>query len=203
MKKTILSAVFIIVFGFYVYSQKINTPAIIPADGQNNPSNTTTSEPVVTSSPSPKVTGDNEGEYGNNEGEGEVPVIPSTPKPVPVKKPTPVTKPTPVIKTPISNPPASSGQYKDGSYTGTSADAFYGNIQVKAIITNGKITDVQFLDSPHNAENSLRINAMARPILTQEAIQAQSANVDGASGATFSSRAFVESLASALAQAKN
>jgi uncharacterized protein with FMN-binding domain len=185
MKKTILSAVFIIVFGFYVYSQKINTPALAPSDGQNNPSNPTTSEPLTPSSSTPKVTGDMEGEDDD------------TPS---VKKPTPVTKP--VTSNPASTPTASSGQYKDGSYTGTSADAFYGNIQVKAIITNGKITDVQFLDAPHNAENSVRINTMVKPILAQEAIQVQSANVDGATGATFSSKAFKESLAAALAQAK-
>jgi uncharacterized protein with FMN-binding domain len=194
MKKTILSAIFIIVFGFYVYNQKINTAVLAPTDGQNNPSNSSTNEPLNPSSSTPKVTGD-------TEGEGERPTPPSYPKTKPNTNPAPVVKPP--ITAPVTTPPASSGQYKDGSYTGASADAYYGNIQVKAIIQGGKITDVQFLDSPHEAPNSLRVNGMARPILTQEAIQAQNANIDGATGATFSSKAFIESLSSALAQAKN
>ncbi len=41
------------------------------------------------------------------------------------------------------------------------------------------------------------------PMLQTEAIQAQSANVSGVSGATDTSAAFVQSLGSALAQAKN
>jgi uncharacterized protein with FMN-binding domain len=94
------------------------------------------------------------------------------------------------------------GSYKDGEYTGSTADAFYGNIQVKAIIQNGQISDVQFLQYPNDRRNSIEINTQAMPILTQEAIQAQNANVDIVSGATDSSQAFIQSLASALTQAK-
>src|SRR5438094_743045 len=43
----------------------------------------------------------------------------------------------------------SSSLYKDGSYTGSLADAQWGYIQVKAIIQHGKITDVQFLQYPN------------------------------------------------------
>ncbi len=93
------------------------------------------------------------------------------------------------------------GGYKNGSYTGDSVDAFYGYVQVKAIISGGKITDVQFLDYPHDRSNSVYINSQAMPYLTQEAIQAQSANVDIISGATATSQAFQQSLTSALNQA--
>ncbi|HLN18760.1 MAG TPA: FMN-binding protein, partial [Patescibacteria group bacterium] len=48
--------------------------------------------------------------------------------------------------------------YKDGQYTGSVADAYYGNIQVKAIVQNGKISDVVFLDYPQDRQTSLRIN---------------------------------------------
>ena len=47
------------------------------------------------------------------------------------------------------------------------------------------------------------INGQAMPMLTSEAVQVQSANVDIVSGATFTSQAFQQSLGSALAQAKN
>ncbi len=98
--------------------------------------------------------------------------------------------------------PAMRGLYTDGSYTGTPADAYYGTVQVKAIIRNGHIADVQFLQYPSDRANSRYINSQAMPLLTQEAIQAQSAQVDGVSGATFTSQAFQQSLASALASAK-
>ena len=119
-------------------------------------------------------------------------------------KSTPPTS-TPVVKTPTPAPapvkPA--GQYTDGSYTGSAANAYYGTIQVQAIVTNGQLADVQFLQYPSDRSTSRYINSQAMPMLTQEAIQAQSANVSGVSGATDTSMAFVQSLASALAQAKN
>ncbi|HUX35567.1 MAG TPA: FMN-binding protein [Candidatus Paceibacterota bacterium] len=95
------------------------------------------------------------------------------------------------------------GQYKNGSYTGNAADAYYGYVQVEAVISGGKISDVQFLQHPSDRGTSIEINNYAMPILTQEAIQAQNSNVDIVSGATETSLAFRDSLASALAQAKN
>jgi uncharacterized protein with FMN-binding domain len=92
--------------------------------------------------------------------------------------------------------------YKDGSYTGSAANAFYGNIQVKAVIAGGKITNVQFLQYPNDSNHSLEVNNYADPQLSSEAIQAQSANVDAVSGATDSSEAFMQSLSDALSQAK-
>lgn len=101
-----------------------------------------------------------------------------------------------------ASPNPSSG-YKDGSFTGNAVDAFYGTVQVKAVIQNGKLTDVQFLQSPNDRPTSIFINGMADPILKNEAIQVQSAQVDTVTGATDSSQAFIESLQSALNQAKS
>jgi len=98
---------------------------------------------------------------------------------------------------------ASSGvSYKDGSYTGSIQDAYYGNIQVQAVISGGKITDVIFLQYPSDNRTSQRINSQADPMLKQEAIQVQSAQVDTVSGASASSQAFQQSLVDALSQAK-
>lgn len=96
---------------------------------------------------------------------------------------------------------ATNNNYKDGSYTGSVADAYYGNVQVQAIIQGGKITDVQFLQYPNSHGTSVAINQQAMPMLRQEAIQAQSANVQIISGATFTSQAFIQSLQNALNQA--
>lgn len=104
--------------------------------------------------------------------------------------------------TPTSIPTPRSG-YKDGTYQGDPADAFYGNIQVQATISNGRITNIQFLQYPNDRGTSIAINSQADPMLAQEAIQAQSANVDIISGATDSSLAFVQSLQSVLDKAKS
>ena len=93
------------------------------------------------------------------------------------------------------------GRYANGSYTGDSADAYYGMVQVRAVVRGGRIADVQFLQHPGAHENSIFINTRAMPLLVQEAIQIQDAQVDGVSGATFTSEAFRQSLASALTQA--
>jgi uncharacterized protein with FMN-binding domain len=101
------------------------------------------------------------------------------------------------------NPPNSnsSASYKDGTYTGSVADAYYGNVQVEVTISGGKITDVKFLQYPNTHQVSVIINQQAMPYLKQEAVQAQSANVQIISGATFTSQAFQQSLQSALSQA--
>lgn len=99
------------------------------------------------------------------------------------------------------NSPAVS--YKDGTYTGKVADAYYGNIQVAVVISSGKISNVNFLQHPNDNPTSSYINQQADPYLKQEAIQSQNSNVSIITGATFSSEAFIQSLASALNQAKN
>lgn len=97
--------------------------------------------------------------------------------------------------------PSSSTTYRDGTYTGTSQDAYWGNVQVAVTISGGKMTDVKFLQYPNTHQTSVYINQQAMPYLQQEAIQAQSSNVQTVSGATYTSQAFQQSLQSALSQA--
>ncbi len=108
---------------------------------------------------------------------------------------------TPLIMPTATPTPQASGQYKDGTYLGDVTDAFYGNVQVQAVISGGRITDVVFLDYPSDRKTSQEINTQAMPLLKQEAIQAQSANVDIVSGATQTSLAFMKSLQAALNKA--
>ena len=117
--------------------------------------------------------------------------------------------PTPVQATPrmmggtMSPVGSMMNRYTDGTYTGSVADAFYGLVQVQASVSGGKLTDVTFLQYPSDRSTSRFINSQAMPMLTQEAIVAQSADVSGVSGATETSGAFRTSLAVALAAAKN
>lgn len=91
--------------------------------------------------------------------------------------------------------------YKDGSYTGSTEDAYYGNVQVKATISGSRITDITFLQYPNTHSTSVYINNQAMPYLQQEAIKAQNSNVNIVSGATYTSQAFIQSLSNALSQA--
>ena len=109
----------------------------------------------------------------------------------------------PTAPAPTATPSLASGQYKNGTYLGPEVDAFYGLVQVKVTIQNGKLTNVQFTEYPSDRRTSQQINSIAMPYLQQEAIQAQSANVDIITGATLTSEGFVQSLQAALLQAKN
>ena len=107
----------------------------------------------------------------------------------------------PVVQSPAK--PKSAGMYTDGTYTGNSADAYYGTVQVQAVVKNGALASVNFLQYPKDRRTSQSISDRAMPILESEAIQSQSANVNIVSGATDTSSAFQQSLASALSQAKS
>jgi uncharacterized protein with FMN-binding domain len=122
----------------------------------------------------------------------------SAPPPPPVQTPT---QPTP---SPVPVPaPKPQGQYVDGTYSGDPENAYWGMVQVQAVIKNGALASVNILQFPNSHGTSVYINDQALPILQSEAIQAQNANVNGVSGATYTSQAFQQSLASALSQAKS
>jgi len=108
--------------------------------------------------------------------------------------PQPVVSPLPA--------PAATGLYRNGSYNGDSVNAYFGNVQVEAIVSSGKLTDVKILTYPNDRSTSIRINNSALPKLVEEAISSQSAQVDIVSGATQTSQGFEQSLASALTKAK-
>lgn len=102
----------------------------------------------------------------------------------------------------VSSPVNATGtKYNDGQFIGDVADAYYGNVQVKITINGGKISDVQFLDYPQDRRTSQQINSQAMPLLKTEVIQAQSANINGVTGASATSQAFLQSLQSALSKA--
>lgn len=101
-------------------------------------------------------------------------------------------------------PSSASGVYKDGSYTGDTVqtDRGYGPMQVKIVVVGGKIIDVQFLQFPNLPGHTIEVSNESLPILKQEAIASQNAQVDIVTGATQTSQAFQQSLQSALALAR-
>jgi uncharacterized protein with FMN-binding domain len=86
-----------------------------------------------------------------------------------------------------------------GTYTGNAVDVGYGIVQVKITVANGKITDAQAVQAP-NGRND-RYTNMSVPVLRQRTLAAQSANINGVSGASYTSYGWYTSLVSALKQA--
>lgn len=96
--------------------------------------------------------------------------------------------------------PAATPQVESATYTGTAYDTPWGPVQVQATIGGGQILDITWLSYPMD-RRSQRINSSAAPMLVEQALSAQSANVDGVSGATYTSEGFIVSLQSAMDQA--
>jgi uncharacterized protein with FMN-binding domain len=84
--------------------------------------------------------------------------------------------------------------------TGDAASTKYGPVQVEITVADGTITDVSVIDYPSSNGKDRQINARALPTLVQETLDAQSADIDMVSGATYTSDGYVESLQSALDQ---
>ena len=90
----------------------------------------------------------------------------------------------------------------DGTYRGPVVDAYYGLMQIEAVIRQGRLATIHVLRYPNDRRTSIYINHQALPMLRDEVIRAQSAHVDIVSGATLSSHAFIQSLGAALEKAR-
>ncbi len=89
-----------------------------------------------------------------------------------------------------------------GTVQGDAIQTRFGPVQVEVTVKNGKIMNVTALQLPWDHQRSADISQYVEPILHDEAIQAQSANVDIVSGATYTSIGYARSLQSALDQLK-
>ena len=88
---------------------------------------------------------------------------------------------------------------KNGTFTGPAVFVNYGTVQVKITVQNGKIVDAVAVQAPSGRND--RYTQMAVPILKQQTLAAQSANIKGASGASYTSYGWFKSLQGALADA--
>jgi uncharacterized protein with FMN-binding domain len=107
--------------------------------------------------------------------------------------------------TPAPNATSSSGT-SGGTTTGTKTvtgtliETRYGPVQVQVTVTNGKIATVTATQLPSGGRSG-NISSYAAPILSGEAMTAQSAQINLVSGATYTSSAYEQSLQAALDQA--
>ena len=86
--------------------------------------------------------------------------------------------------------------YKDGTYYGTGT-GFAGNLKVEVVITGGKISNIQIVETNDGSEYIQKASGVINQILG-----AQSTNgIDTVSGATFSSNGIIKAVRNALSQA--
>ena len=110
-----------------------------------------------------------------------------------------VTAPTPTPSTTTTAP--KSGSSTSGTFTGDAVMTQWGVVQVQITVSNGKITAATPVQYPNGNGRDMEINSYALPVLNQEVISAQSANIDMVSGATVTSGGYLQSLQSAIDQA--
>ncbi|WP_326670194.1 FMN-binding protein [Streptomyces canus] len=82
--------------------------------------------------------------------------------------------------------------------TGDTVQTHWGPVQVRITIKDGKLTEVTAVTYPTDNPRDQEINSYAIPRLRTEALQAQSAEIDTVSGATYTSDGYRQSLQSAL-----
>ena len=120
-------------------------------------------------------------------------------KPVATKKATAAASAAAATTEPAPQAPAASATAVSGTFTGPSVNVNYGNVQVQITVVNGRITDAKAVVAPSGKND--RYTNMAVPTLKKQTLAAQSANIKGVSGASYTSYGWFTSLQGALAQA--
>jgi uncharacterized protein with FMN-binding domain len=82
--------------------------------------------------------------------------------------------------------------------TGPAEPNRWGDVQVEVTVDGGRITDASVVQVPSSHGRSVEINDYAVPVLEEETLTAQSADIDMVSGATDTSRGYIASLQAAL-----
>ncbi|CAB4556683.1 MAG: FMN-binding protein [Actinobacteria bacterium] len=105
--------------------------------------------------------------------------------------------PTPELPTAAPAPKVA----KDQTVVGATAQTRWGPVQVQITVKNGKIVDAVGLQYPNGDRRSLWISEQAVPWLVEETLAEQIADVQIIGGATYTSRGWQQSLASAIQKA--
>jgi len=108
---------------------------------------------------------------------------------------------TPSTATPATPTPTPAKAKPSGTFTGSTSQTRFGPVQVQITLVDGKITAAKALQYPNNDFRSQQISQQAIPYLVQETLAANSANIQGVGGASYTSQGWYDSLVSALAKA--
>ena len=156
---------------------------------------TVTATPTQSSTPTPTQT--------QTSAPTPTPTHTQTPTPTPTHTQTPTPTPT-HTQTPTPTPtktatPTPTVKSASGTFTGPVVNVNYGNVQVEITVSNGKITDARALQAPSGRND--RYTNYALPLLKQQTLAAQSTNIQGASGASYTTYGWRKSLQGAMAKA--
>lgn len=114
----------------------------------------------------------------------------------------PATRGSTPATNPGTSPPATSAN-ATRTIDGDPFDNQYGTVQVRVTLQGRQILDVSALQMPTDRQRSAEISQQAEPLLKQEVLQAQSAQIDIVGGASYTSQSYAQSLQSALDRAGN
>jgi uncharacterized protein with FMN-binding domain len=101
---------------------------------------------------------------------------------------------------PLTDKAVSATKPASGTFTGSPVQTRYGPVQVQITVDSGKVTGALGQQGATDGRSQM-IASVAIPQLQQQAVDAQSANINGVSGASYTSGGFAQSLQSALQQA--
>jgi uncharacterized protein with FMN-binding domain len=110
-----------------------------------------------------------------------------------------VATPPPLRATPTPTP-ARTARRTTRTVRGDAIQTRFGDVQVSVTLRARRLTAVRALQLPFDHPRSRFISQQVEPLLRQEALQAQSAQIDVISGATYTSEAYAQSLQSALSR---
>ena len=109
--------------------------------------------------------------------------------------------PPAVISSSGTGGPAPGGSSSSRTVTGDVAQTRWGPVQVELTVNASRVTDVAVVQYPNGNSEDEEINSYALPLLIQQTLDRQSADIDMVSGATVTSVGYQQSLQSALDQA--
>ena len=109
------------------------------------------------------------------------------PTPTPTKTPKPSKAPT--------------GKLKDGTYDGDAIQFKYGTAQVEIVVSGGVITEVKALQLPTAGGYTKRVTTFFQTQIPSRIVADQGWKISSIGGATYTSRAYSQSLQSAISKA--
>jgi len=145
--------------------------------GSVDPSAAPTDSPAASSTPAPSSGGGGGGGGGGG----------ATPTPTPTKTPKPSKAP--------------SGKLKDGTYDGDAVNFKFGTAQVEIVVSGGVITEVKALQLPTGGGYTKRVTTFFQTQVPSRIVADQGWKISNVGGATYTSRAYSQSLQSAISKA--
>lgn len=138
------------------------------------------------------------GDIGSVDPSADPSVVPSD---APSASPGSSASPTPTpTKTPKPSK-APSGKLKDGTYDGDAVNFKFGTAQVEIVVSGGVITEVKALQLPTGGGYTKRVTTFFQTQIPSRIVADQGWKISSVGGATYTSRAYSQSLQSAISKA--